>query len=101
MIAAMTDELAGFPGDLVIAQLRHWAATETFWPGLADIRAPVAREARWRDSLKKAAERDYGPYYGHNSRPSQHQKSWKDLPPERKAMINDALRAVGITEPME
>lgn len=101
MISAMVDELSPFPEDLIVTSLREWSRKETFWPSLAEILEPIRREMKWRYSLIDAGNfhfRGDGPYL---SRPGPLESSWKNLPQERKDQINEALRAIGITEPME
>lgn len=93
-VAAMTDELAKYPLDLVATSLRTWARKENFWPSLAEILAPIKREMAWRKSLETAA----GTVVAAN-KPTP-KSAWNSLPQDRKDKINEALRRAGISEPM-
>lgn len=93
-VAAMTDELAKYPMDLVATSLRAWARKETFWPSLAEILAPIKREMGWRKSLETAAGTVVAANQGNQ------RSTWSQLPQDRKDRINDALRKAGISDPI-
>lgn len=95
MIAAFADDLQNYPGDLVISYLRSWAMNNTFWPSLSDIHVPVARETKWRESLRHIVEAPR--QIVHKPRES---SVWANLSPERRERVNAALRRAGVT-PLE
>lgn len=54
--AALSDELAEFPADVVTTAFRKWARREKWWPSLSEIRDQCQFEMRWRRSLKIALD---------------------------------------------
>lgn len=56
MIAALIDELAAFPRDVVATALRNWARREKWWPTLAELRAGCQRAMRYRRALAIAID---------------------------------------------
>ncbi len=57
-LAALTQELKAFPGDVVIAALRQWARKERWWPTLAELRDDCRQAMRVRRSLRRCCTRD-------------------------------------------
>lgn len=94
-VAAMTDELAKYPLDLVASSLREWSSKEKFWPSLAEILAPIKREMGWRLSLETAA----GAIVKTDSPGDR--STWNSMSQDRRNRINEALKRAGVEEPME
>jgi hypothetical protein len=57
MLTILTEEIAGYPEDIIVDACRRWARRETFWPSLAELRAELDRVANRRRLLRDALRR--------------------------------------------
>lgn len=88
LIAALADDLAGYPRDIVADAFRQWRRKSKFWPTPAEIVALCDAANAWRRGLRAMCERaiaapaDDAPII-----------PYRDLPAERKAALDAKIAA--------
>lgn len=57
LIAAMAEDLAGNPRDVVLTAFREWRRRNKFWPTVAELLELCQAQTAWRRGLKAMCER--------------------------------------------